>query len=127
MIEPAKITIVEGPPPRFELVSDPWVLAMSEGPALPCTGRCIVRTINGSELVERCQGAWRQGQEAYLEYRTVEGLEEEALILAALSDESEEGEILHLWLRLNEWPEDMQHDEGSNTLDFGDEDVDNLM
>ena len=127
MIEPEKITIVEGPTPTFELVLDPWVLAMSEGPALPCTGRCMLRTMNGPELVERCQTAWREGRDACLEYRSLDGVDEEALILAVRSWEVDAGQVLSLWLRLNAWPDDIASDEGSNTLGIGGEDLDDFI
>jgi hypothetical protein len=29
-----KITIIEGPPPTFEAVSDGWALGLNEGPSL---------------------------------------------------------------------------------------------
>ena len=116
MIDPEKITIIEGPTPTFELVSEPWVLGMSEGPALHFAGRCLLRTMNGPSLVERCQTAWREGRDAYLEYRRADGLGDEALIIAVRSGQVDAGEVLYLWLRLEAWPDDVESDEGSNTL-----------
>ena len=88
MSEPAKITIVEGPPPRFEPATDSWVAAISEGPRIHHSARCLLRTMNGAQLIERCQDAWREGREAYLEYRTTSGLTEEALINQQLASTS---------------------------------------
>ncbi|GBL17340.1 hypothetical protein EMGBS1_01600 [Chloroflexota bacterium] len=61
MTEPAKITIVEGPPPRFEPSTDSWVEAVSEGPRIHQSARCLLRTMNGVQLVERCRDAWLEG------------------------------------------------------------------
>lgn len=105
MTEPAKITIVEGPPPRFEPSTDSWVEAVSEGPRIHQSARCLLRTMNGVQLVERCRDAWREGREAYLEYRTISGLTEEALIVAARTGKVDAGQVLHLWLRLDRMAE----------------------
>lgn len=120
MSESEKITIVEGPPPTFELVSNPWLLAMSEGPTLPYTGRCLLRTMDGTALVERCQAAWSEGRDTCLEYMSPDGETKEALILAARSGEVLSGQVLYLWLRLDAWPESF--DKGARNLGTGSED-----
>tara|TARA_B100001964_G_scaffold57610_1_gene65212 strand:+ start:8114 stop:8539 length:426 start_codon:yes stop_codon:yes gene_type:complete len=102
--EPEKITIVEGPTPDFEPNSEPCILAMSEGPEIPYTTRCILRTFNGGDLLNRCRTAWEQGRAAYLEFTNMSGITEEALILAARLGEVEAGEVLNLWVRLENWP-----------------------
>lgn len=95
-----KITIIEGPPPTFESVTDNWVIGVSESPNLGEIVMTRLRTFNGPELVERCHRAWRHQQPIYLEYRTEEGLQEQAPIVAARFLETEEGHLLLLWLRL---------------------------
>ncbi len=102
--EPEKITIVEGPPPVFEPAGDQWVAALSEGPALRQTARCILRTFDGQSLVERCQNAWRENRAVFLDYREPDGLRKEALILAARRDEITEGQLLQLWIQLETLP-----------------------
>jgi hypothetical protein len=95
-----KITIIEGPPPTFESVTDNWVIGVSESPNLGEIVMTRLRTFNGPELVERCHRAWRHQQPIYLEYRTEEGLQEQSPIVAARFLETEEGHLLLLWLRL---------------------------
>ena len=95
-----KITIIEGPPPTFESVTDDWVLGLAESPNLNEIVVTRLRTFNGPELVERCHRAWRHQQPISLEYRTEEGLQEQAPIVAARYIETDEGHLLVLWLRL---------------------------
>ncbi len=122
MSEPERITVVEGPTPAFEPNTEPWLLAMSEGPEIPFTGRCLLRTLDGDALLQRCRKAWQQGRAACLEFTNMAGLPEEALILAARVGEVEAGEVLHLWLRLNSWPE--ESDDPDDPLDFESDDGD---
>jgi hypothetical protein len=114
--EPEKITIVEGPPPLFEPSIEHWAYAIGEGPVLKRAVRCMLRTMNGTALLERCRGAWREGRETMLEYRTMDGLRQEAVILAARKTEWPEGEVLLLWVRLDQ--------EIELTVDEGDTDSD---
>ena len=95
-----KITIIEGPPPTFEPIKDEWVLGLSESPNLSEIVVTRLRTFNGPELVERCHRAWRHQQPICLEYRTQDGLQEQAPIVAARYIETEEGHLLILWIRL---------------------------
>ncbi|MFQ5409605.1 MAG: hypothetical protein ACE5FI_14440 [Anaerolineales bacterium] len=101
MIEPEKITIVEGPPPVFENAHESWALAIAEGVSVPHSVRCLVRTLDGLGLVERCQVAWAEGRDVYLEYRDRDGFQEQALIMAVRAGEVDEGEVLHVWLRFS--------------------------
>jgi hypothetical protein len=102
MTEPEKITIIEGPPPTFEIVADGWVAGLAEGPVPSQVALCRLRTFNGASLVERCYRAWQAGQSAMLEYRTSDGLTHEAPILAARWLDIQDGQILLLWVRLDE-------------------------
>jgi hypothetical protein len=104
-IEPEKITIVEGPPPIFEPAGDQWVFALNEGPVLRQTARCLLRTLNGPQLIERCRNAWGEQRDVFLDYREHDGLRKEALILAARNDEVPEGQVLQLWIQLDAIPE----------------------
>jgi hypothetical protein len=97
-----KITIIEGPPPTFEAVAEGWVLGLNESPTLAHIAVTRLRTFNGPSLVERCYRAWRHKQAIHLEFRTLEGLESQAPIVAARSVEVEEGHLLILWVRLAE-------------------------
>lgn len=95
-----KITIIEGPPPEFEDVNDGWVLGLNEGPLLYDVAVTHLRTFNGPALIERCHKAWRNQQTIYLEYRSMDGLEQEAPIIAARYVEIDDGQLLLLWVRL---------------------------
>ena len=95
-----KITIIEGPSPTFELVEEGWSTGVMEGPTLYGVALTHLRTFNGGELVERCHRAWKKQEAIYLEYRDEEGAAKEASILAARNAETDEGEMLMLWVRL---------------------------
>lgn len=95
-----KITIIEGPPPTFEAITDGWALGLGEGPSLADIAVTRLRTFNGPSLVERCYRAWRNKQTINLEYRTSDGLQNQAPIVAARYVEMEEGQLLLLWVRL---------------------------
>lgn len=102
MSELRKITIIEGPPPTFELANEPWLGGLNEGPTPTRIALCHVRTANGPALVERCYRAWRDQQSIFLEYRAEDGLTSEAPIVAVRWLELEEGDALLLWVRLEE-------------------------
>ena len=97
-----KITIIEGPTPAFELVDDVWANGIAESPTLGNVVVTHLRTFNGPALVERCHKAWRNKLPIHLEYRTPEGLTQEAPIVAVRSTEGDDGGLLILWLRLRE-------------------------
>lgn len=94
-----KITIIEGPPPVFESIDDGWALGLNESPAVYHTALTRLRTFNGPALVERCHRMWNQNESIYLHYRNEMGLEEKVPILAARSSESNDGQVLYLWIR----------------------------
>ncbi len=68
-----KITIIEGPPPTFEVVKDSWVSGLSDSATLASIAITRLRTFNGPSLVERCHRAWRNQNAIYLEYRATDG------------------------------------------------------
>jgi hypothetical protein len=97
-----KITIIEGPPPTFEPVGDVWANGIAE---TPTPGNVVVtrlRTFNGPALVERCHRAWRHKRPIHLEYKGRDSFNREALIVASRYTESDNGQLLILWLRLPE-------------------------
>jgi hypothetical protein len=95
-----KITIIEGPPPTFEDITDGWALGLGEGPSVADIAITRLRTFNGPSLIERCYRAWHNNQSIHLEYRTSDGLKNEAPIVAARFVDAEEGQLLLLWVRL---------------------------
>jgi hypothetical protein len=94
-----KITIIEGPTPVFEDINDGWAIGLNESPILYDTIFTEVRTYNGPALVERCHRAWKKQSSIYLHYKNEDGLEEKAPIVAARSVNSDQGQVLMLWLR----------------------------
>ncbi len=112
-----KITIIEGPPPTFEAVNDSWSLGLNESPVLSEIAMTRLRTFNGPELVERCHRAWHKQEPIHLEYRTSDGQPASAPIVAARYLETDEGQLLILWVRL-------QQDETELEIDFDDSEDD---
>ncbi len=117
-----KITIIEGPPPTFEEVNDSWVLGLNESPNLADIALTRLRTFNGPALVERCHRAWRNHEPIHLEFRTTEGLEHKAPIVAARTLRTEEGDVLLLWVRLENEDAELELDYEDDADD--DEDMD---
>ncbi len=118
-----KITIIEGPPPTFEAISDGWALGLNEGPYLAEVALTRLRTFNGPSLVERCYRAWHKNQNIQLEYRSQDGLEETAPIVAARSLETVDGQILLLWVCLpgGEVELELGYDDASDDADDDDD------
>jgi len=94
-----KITIIEGPTPIFEDISDGWALGLNESPFLYDTIFTQVRTLNGPALVERCHTAWKSNSSIYLHFKNQMGIEEKAPITAVRAMETDEGQVLLLWIR----------------------------
>lgn len=95
-----KITIIEGPTPIFEPVQDGWALGLNETRQFSMTALTRLRTFNGPDLVQRCYRRWKQQQPIKLHYRDETGLEATAPILAARSVETDDGQVLLLWLHI---------------------------
>jgi len=112
-----KITIIEGPPPVFEAVSDGWALSLNESAGLSVPALTRLRTFNGPALVERCYRAWNAKAPIHLHYRNDMGLEQSAPILAARNVETPDGHVLLLWVYLD-------HEKVEYEIDTGDDDLD---
>jgi hypothetical protein len=97
-----KITIIEGPPPTFEAANDSWPLGLNESSVLSEIAVTRLRTFNGPALVERCHRAWHHQEPIHLEYRSSDGLPASAPIVAARYIETDDGQLLVLWVRLNQ-------------------------
>ncbi|KPL71384.1 hypothetical protein ADN00_16920 [Ornatilinea apprima] len=127
-MEKEKITIIEGPPPTFEQIDDGWAMGLNEGPSLYDLAITRLRTFNGAALVERCYRAWNKQDSIFLHYKNDLGLEESAPILAARSVETEDGQVLILWVRRNPGEDDDDIDfDDDEELDFGDDDPEDLI
>jgi hypothetical protein len=122
-----KITIIEGPPPTFEAVNDSWSLGLNESPVLSEIVVTRLRTFTGPALVERCHRAWHKQEPIHLEYRSPDGLPVSAPIIAARTVETDEGQLLVLWVRLRQDEAELEidFDDGEDeTDDFDDSDDD---
>lgn len=117
-----KITIIEGPPPTFELPNQGWAFGVSDSSTLAGVAVTKLRTFNGSSLVERCYKAWQHQQSIHLEFRTPDGLNQEAQIVAARNVKVDEGDLLMLWVRLP--TDDLEVEIGFDDDDDEDEDED---
>ena len=113
-----RITIIEGPPPVFELSQDGWALGLNEGPRVSVPALTRLRTFNGPALVERCYRAFHDKRPIQLFYRNEMGLEQAAPILAARNVETPDGNVLLLWVYLDqeqvEYEIDSDEDEGAD-------------
>ena len=123
-MEEDKITIIEGPPPTFEMIPELWVHGLAEGSTQAGMVVTRLRTLDGPALIERCHHAWRNKQTISLEYRTPDGLPTEAPIVAARHVEIDEGDVLLLWLRLTDDDVELEMGYTSDTDDEDDDDLD---
>jgi hypothetical protein len=110
-----KITIIEGPPPTFELIPGGWVTGIIDSPSPTNVAITRLRTFNGAELLERCHRAWRHNEPIHLEFRSEDGLTRQVPIVAARHTQIPDGDMLHLWVHLPE--DDIEFE-----FDFFDED-----
>lgn len=121
-----KITIIEGPPPTFEAVSELWSHALIETPNIQEVVATRLRTFNGPALVERCYKAWRENHTMFLEFKNQEGVEDKAPIIAARHTETDHGDVVTLWVRIpdNNIEIEFGYDDDSDFADLDEDDWD---
>jgi hypothetical protein len=126
MDDDKKITIIEGPPPTFEIVYDVWANGIMDAATQASVAVTRVRTFNGPQLVERCYHAWNKREPINLEFRSTDGMTLEVPIIAARTTESHEGQLLFLWVRLpeDELEVDFLYGEDPDDEDIDDDEVD---
>lgn len=115
-----KITIIEGPTPVFQEVRGFWSYSLIESYIQQDTIFTELRAFDGFALVERCQRAWSNQEPVQLEYRSEEGLPAELPIVAAYCNETDEGDIVKLWLRL-------ESEDPEIKFEYDDDDFDELF
>lgn len=120
-----KITIIEGPPPTFETIEGGWAVGLNESTALYDMALTRLRTFNGPALVERCHRMWHQQDNIYLHFRNEMGLEDKVPILAARSVDTDDGQVLLLWIRRD--PQEIEEFEFDDDDDDEDADGENGM
>lgn len=115
-----KITIIEGPTPEFREVNGLWIHGVAESPGQFDTYYTEVRAFDGISLVDRCSAAWQRKESIVLEYRTETGLTDEITIIAAHFQETDEGDILQLWVRQprEDIEFELKFDDGDDEEDF---------
>ena len=121
-MEKEKITIIEGPPPTFEAENNDWVLGLADSQQFYHLATTRLRTFNGPALVERCHRSWSSQDNIYLHYRNKLGLEQKVPIVAARAVDTDDGNVLILWVRLN--PEEYEQNL-ENDVNGYDDDIDN--
>lgn len=98
--EPELITIVEGPPPEFQLVRELWPFSLWEGRLPQAVGYVQMRTFSGPSMIERCTRAWDQSRPVMLDFPQMDGLRRRVEVLAARATTIAEGDVLILWVAL---------------------------
>jgi hypothetical protein len=122
-----KITIIEGPPPTFETVSDGWAMGLNDSSILNDVVLTRLRTFNGPALVERCYRAWNKQQTIVLEFKNNTGLARKAPIVAARHLDVEEGHVLLLWVRIPNPEVELELGYDDDADDSGDSGDDNTF
>ncbi len=97
--DPELITIIEGPPPEFKPVGEPWTISLVEGYMPFQVSLCQVRSFKGQALLARCQRTWSGHRPIYLDFPTLSGLRRKLEIVAARFEKLPEGDLLNLWVR----------------------------
>ena len=115
-----KITIIEGPTPDFREVNGLWIHGVTESPGQFDTYYTELRAFDGISLVDRCSSAWENNDSIVLEYRTETGLIDEITIIAAKFEDTEEGDLLQLWVRQprEDIEFELKFDDGDDEEDF---------
>ncbi len=97
--DPELITIIDGPPPDFKTVIEPWTLSLLESDRPFQVSLCQVRSFKGQVLLDRCRAAWSRHRSIYLDFPTMSGLRQKLEIVGARFEKLPEGDMLNLWVR----------------------------
>ena len=127
-IKPELITIIEGPTPDFHPTPQRWLQSIHEGPDDRAIALCQLRTMNGDDIMSRCQDAWNEGRPVKLDYPDEMRLRQQADVVAMRLETLDEGPMLSLWVSLDfdieEFDEEDFDDEDFADEDFDDDDFD---
>jgi hypothetical protein len=99
-IKPELIEIVEGPTPEFRPSPQHWNQSIIEGPDDRLVGLCELRTLKGTDILDRCMTAWDEGRPVKLDYPDDMRLRQQADVVAMRLRQVEEGPLLQLWVSL---------------------------
>jgi len=100
-LQPAYITIVEGPPPDFQEVTNQWAIGVLESHLASDVALVEMRAFDGQKLVQRCADAWADGRPARFNFPLGNGNRGELDIAAARWERTPDGDKLYLWVRLD--------------------------
>jgi hypothetical protein len=99
-IKPELIEIVEGPTPEFRPSPQHWNQSIIEGPDDRLVGLCELRTLKGTDILDRCMMAWDEGRPVKLDYPDNMRIRQQADVVAMRLRQVEEGPLLQLWVSL---------------------------
>lgn len=122
-IKPELITIIEGPTPDFHPTPQRWLQSIHEGPDDRAIALCQLRTMNGDDIMSRCQDAWSEGRPVKLDYPDEMRLRQQADVVAMRLETLDEGPMLSLWVSLDFDIEEFD-DEDFDDEDFEDDEFD---
>lgn len=98
--EPELITIVEGPPPEFQVPHESWPFSLWEGVESHAVALAQMRTFSGREMLDRCTRAWSESRAVMLDFPEDDGLRRQVEVLAARVTRIDDGDVLNLWVAL---------------------------
>jgi hypothetical protein len=120
--KPELIEIIEGPTPEFRPSPQHWNQSIIEGPDDRLVGLCELRTMKGTDIVDRCMVAWDEGRPVKLDYPDSMRMRQQADVVAMRLQQLEEGPMLQLWVSLpfdeEAWLE--AHEDEDDDFDFDD-------
>ena len=123
--EPELISIIEGPTPEFQPTPQRWLQSIHEGPDDRAVAICQLRTGNGSDILERCQNAWRENRPVKLDFPDAVRARQQVDVVAMRLGEVEAGQVLLLWVSLPfHMIDDVGLDDGLGGDDFDEDDFD---
>ncbi|NIW46817.1 MAG: hypothetical protein GWN30_19295 [Gammaproteobacteria bacterium] len=116
------ITIIEGPPPTFEAVNEYWSHSLVESPNVQDVVVTRLRTFDGPALIERCYRAWKENHTMFLEFKDDLGVEDKAPIIAARHTQTDQGDMVTLWVRIPDTNVEIEFGYEEDETDLDDED-----
>ncbi len=98
--EPELISIIEGPTPDFQPTYQIWLHSILEGVNDSAMATCQLRIGRDSDIMERCQNAWRENRTVKLDFPDEIRMRQQVDVIAMRQQEVEEGKKLLLWVSL---------------------------
>ncbi|MFQ5399597.1 MAG: hypothetical protein ACE5E7_08375 [Anaerolineae bacterium] len=99
--EPELIEIIEGPTPEFIPSPQRWLQSLQEGPVGHDVAVCQLRTLNGQDILERCQRAWKERRPVRLDFPDELRMRQQVDVVAMRLHEVDDGPLLQLWVAVD--------------------------